>query len=112
MGINVEFNPDLALRKYGTVGRKEEECLPERLEEGRAYKFLKEGQRNYWLDGELPLLETEGEQRLSRPMASITILEATHFRRKEKLYTKGKYLVNEVFDITNPKINFESYKRI
>ncbi len=36
MGIKVEFNPDLALRdisEYKEGRRKQEECLPEKLEE-------------------------------------------------------------------------------
>ena len=112
MGIQVEFNPDLALRKYGTIGRKKEECLPKKLIVGEEYEFLKQGQRNYWLDGELPLLETTGEQRLSRPLASVTIVYVIHFKQNGELYTKGKYLVNKVFDVNDSKINFESYKRI
>jgi len=112
MGIQVEFNPDLALRKFGTAGRRPEECLPEKLEIGKIYDFLKEGQRNYWLDGEIPLLKTEGNQVLSRPLASIVILEATHIKDNNKIITKGKYKVIEVFDINDKKINFEGLKRI
>ena len=116
MGIQVEFNPDLALRKYNTKSRLESECLPENLEPGKVYSFLKKGQRNYYLKGEIPLLETKGNQRLGRPLASITILEATHEidPKSNKIMTSGKYLVNEVFDLTNEihRIQFESYKRI
>ena len=81
------------------------------VEEGETYNFLKEGQRVYWLDGELALLETEGKQQLSRPIASIRILEATHFLKNNKPYTSGKYKIIEVFDPNNPKINFEWMKR-
>lgn len=112
MGIQVEFNPDLALRKFKSPKRLEDECLPEILERGKVYSFLKEGQRNYWLEGEIPLLETKGNQQLSRPLASIKILEATHCIFVDRIYTKGKYLVTNVFDINNQKINFEGYKRI
>ena len=41
MGIKVEFNSDLALRKFGTPGRLEDECLPEKLEAGKIYEFYK-----------------------------------------------------------------------
>ena len=115
MGIQIEFNPDLALRSYNkfVLGeRKKEECLPEKLEVGLVYDFLKEGQRNYWLDGELPLLTTEGNGKLSRPVASIIILEATHFKIEDKSYTKGKYLIKEVFDVNDSRINFEGFNRI
>lgn len=113
MGIQVGFNPDLALRKFGTKGRLEEECLPERIEAGRLYRFLKKGQRNYWLEGEIPLLETRGNQQLSRPLASIIIIEAAHFLNDvRKPYTKGVYEVVEVFDENDDRIKFESYRRI
>ena len=115
MGIMIEFNPDLALRNYSESlkgKRKKEECIPEKLQKGKIYNFLKEGQRNYWLDGEIPLLETKGNQKLSRPLASIKISEATHFRKGNKNYTKGRYKVLEVFDIKDKKIHFESYRRI
>lgn len=91
MGIQIEFNPDLALRKFGTSGRLEEECLPEIFEEGKIYNFLKKGQRNYWLNGEIPLLETKGNEQLSDPIASIIILEATHFKKDNEIYTRGEY---------------------
>lgn len=115
MGIAVEFNPDLALRDYShfkSGKRKKEECLPAKIEKGNVYSFLKSGQRNYWLEGELPLLKTEGNQKLSRPLASIRILEATHVLIKETPHTKGKYKVLEVFDINSPKVHFESYARL
>jgi len=69
MGIKVEFNPDLALRdisEYEKGNRKIEECIPEPLEEGRIYDFLKKDQRNYWMHGEIPLIVTKGGEVLSR----------------------------------------------
>jgi len=101
MGIQVEFNPDLALRNifhHYDKARSLEECIPKDLEAGKTYDFLKEGQRNYWLMGEIPLLQTEGEGKVSRPLASIVILESTHFIKDNKIYTKGKYEVKEVFN--------------
>ena len=113
MGIKVEFNPDLALRnisEYKNGKRKVEECIPENLEAGRIYDFLKKDQRNYWLNGEIPLLETKGGEVLSRPKASIVILEATHFVENGEVFTKGKYKVIEVFE--DDKIYFESMDRV
>lgn len=119
MGIVVEFNPDLALRRVGAEDRVIEECLPDILVKGEVYNFLKKGQRLYylsddpeWFAGEIPLFETKGEGRLSRPLASIKILEATHFLRDGEVWTKGKYLVKDVFDIEDSKINFEALKRL
>lgn len=112
MGIKVEFNPDLALRdvaEYKKGNRKIEECLPENMEAGKIYNFLKKDQRNYWLNGEIPLIETKGGEKLSRPRASIQILEATHFIENGEVWTKGKYKVIEVFKDSD--IKFEGLWR-
>jgi len=120
MGIKVEFNPDLALRnisEFKNGSRKIEECVPENLEAEKVYDFLKSGQRLYWLsdskfwaNGQLPLCETAGEEKLSRPIASIKILEATHFLDNGQVFTKGKYKVVEIFN--DDKIHFEGVKKI
>lgn len=113
MGISVEFNPDLALRNIGSFEngeRKREECIPLSLAEGQVHEFLKEGQRNYWIMGEIPLIETQGGGVLSRPKASIIILEATHLLIDGKPYTKGRYKVVEVFN--DDKVRFNGFERI
>lgn len=131
MGIQVVFNPDLALRNvshFGEGKRKKEECLPEKLEVGEVYDFLKKEQRNYWLFGEVPLIETKGNEVLSRPIASIQIIEATHFLiedensyvypaaknvellEKGDIWTRGKYRVIEVF--SDDTIQFEGLDRV
>jgi hypothetical protein len=110
MGINVEFNPDLALRnisEFKNGNRKIEEYIPEILETGKTYPFLKQGQRNYWLQGQIPLLETQGNGILSRPKAGIVILETTHFLDDGVVYTKGTYKVVDVF--TDDAIHFEGF---
>lgn len=96
MGISVEFNPDLALRnlsEFKNNTRKIEECIPDPLEKNKIYDFLKKEQRNYWLHGELPLIETKGGGELSEPIASVVILEVTHFKENGEIFTKGKYKV-------------------
>lgn len=113
MGIPIEFNPDLALRdkqEYENGNREADECIPEPLEEGKEYGFLKAGHRNHWLMGEIPLLKTAGNEQLSRPIASIRILESTHFLKDEKPYTRGRYRVIEVFK--DDKVYFNSYARV
>ncbi|MDD5197906.1 MAG: hypothetical protein PHN60_03530 [Candidatus Gracilibacteria bacterium] len=113
MGIQIEFNPDLALRnisEFANNKRKIEECIPENLEVGRMYPFLKRDQRNYWLLGEIPLIETQGNGNLSRPKASIIILEATHFVDNNTLYTRGFYKVIEVFK--DDAVHFECFDRV
>lgn len=113
MGICVQFNPDLALRDYSEFEkgkRQKEECIPRDLAAGKVYSFLKKDQRNYWLFGEIPLIETRGNEILSRPRASIIILEATHFLIDKQIYTKGKYKVVEVF--RDNQIYFEGLDRV
>jgi hypothetical protein len=115
MGIQVEFNPDLALRNISEFKggrRRREECIPEGLEPGKVFEFLKGGQRNYWIEGEIPLVETRGDGRLSRPLASIIVLEATHVMSDGKLYTKGKYKVVEVFDPRDKRTRFNGFARV
>lgn len=113
MGIKVEYNPDLALRdisEYNNGNRKIEECIPEDLQAGQVYDFLKKDQRNYWLSGEIPLIETKGNEDLSLPKASIIILQATHFIEDNQSFTKGKYKVIKVFN--DDKIHFNGFARI
>jgi len=114
MGIKVEYNPDLALRdisEFNNGNRKIEECIPADLEKEAIYPFLKKDQRLYWIYGEIPLLETKGSEILSRPKASIIILEATHFLNNNEVWTKGKYIVKEVFDDSD-KVHFEGFDKI
>jgi len=118
MGIQVEFNPDLALRnisEYDEGRRTLEECIPENLEIGEIYPFLKKGQRVYWFDGEMPLCETTGNGNLSRPLASIVMIEAIHkirsYQSEEQIVTEGLYLVKEVYDRNDPTIHFEGWNK-
>jgi len=113
MGIIVEYNPDLALRnfqEYLNGKRLKEECIPNRLAVGEIYSFLKKDQRLYWLHGELPLLETSGNQALSAPIASVIILEATHYLDNGIVWTKGKYKIIEIFK--DQKVHFNGFTRI
>jgi hypothetical protein len=113
--LAIEFNPDLALRnirEYNEGQRRLEECVHRKMRVEGQYEFLKGGHRLYWFGGELPLLETQGKERLSRPLASILMLETTHFTSFGKPYTRGKYLVKDVFDPSDPRVHFESYKRL
>lgn len=122
MGIPVEFNPDLALRdisEFKAGRRKIEECIPEKLEEGKMYDFLKKGQRLYyfsdseqWGFGQIPMMKTQGNEKLSRPIASVKIIETTHFLDNGEIWTRGKYKVVSTFDENNPEIHFEATKRI
>lgn len=114
MGIQVEFNPDLALRNISEHknNREIEECIPEILKINEIYSFLKKGQRNYWFDGEIPLLETKGNGVLSIPVASIKIIECTHFILNNEIWTKGKYKIIEVFSKNDNRIHFNGFSKV
>jgi len=116
MGIQVEFNPDLCLRNIREFslkrGRRIEEFIPPEIKAGDIFRFYKNGQRNYWLNGEIPLRETQGEGRLGRPIASVRILETTHsLDDYGQVCTQGSYLVKEVFDPADPTPKFECFDR-
>lgn len=99
MGILVEFNPELTLRnilEFKEGNKEQDECIPKNLVEGEIYEFLKKGQRNYWMFGEIDLIETKGEEILSSPKAKVILLEATHFLINQEIYTKGKYKVIKI----------------
>jgi len=115
MGIQVEFNPDLCLRdikEFKEDRRKEEECIPENLEAGKVYDFLKKGQRNFWLLGEIPLRETKGDGILGKPIASVIILEVVHFLENGEMFTKGRYKIVDVFDPNDKTPKFDGLDRI
>lgn len=110
MGILTEYNPDLALRAFGTAGRLESECFPRDLVPGEVHTFWKNGRRNYYLEGEIPLVETKGNQELSDPVASIIILEEIHFIQEKQHYTQGRYKIVEVFN--DGRVHFNGFKKI
>jgi len=115
MGIKIEYNPDLALRnisEFKNGNRKEEECIPEKLDVGNEHSFLKKDQRLYWLEGELPLRETSGNENLSKPVASVKIIEVVHFVLDGELYTRGKYRVVKVFDPNTSEIYFDGFEKV
>ncbi|QQG39857.1 MAG: hypothetical protein HYS81_00395 [Candidatus Aenigmatarchaeota archaeon] len=115
MGVQVEFNTALGLRnisEFKISRRVLEECIPERLGAGETYAFLKKGQRNYAIGDEIPLVETEGDNKISRPLASVVIEEAAHFLIDGSVHTKGTYRVVSVFDPKDPAVHFEGVKRV
>lgn len=112
MGIIAEYNPELCLREFNTPEKLSDECLPEKLEPNKIYKFLKKGQRHYWLEGEIALRITNGNKQISKPVASIIILESTHFIKNNELWTKGTYNVIETYNLNDLTIHFETTSKI
>ena len=77
------------------------------------YTFLKHGQRNFWFGGEIPLYETEGDGPIGRPIASIQMIDATHFPDGNgNMFMRGRYRVVEVFDPEDDEPKFDGLKRI
>lgn len=113
MGIAIEFNPELTLRNFSEFqkgNRKQEECIPENLEAGKTYTFLKKGQRNYYLHGEVPLRETKGNGDVTRPLAAVKIFETTHYLNDREVYTKGKFFVTKI--LTGDDLYFDGLEPI
>jgi hypothetical protein len=109
----LEVNPALILRNADeaqTGLRKPEECIPDELQIGKEYPFLKKGQRIYWFDSEIPLIEKNAAGDLSRPLASVQIIEVTHVKDNGVLFTRGLYKVIEVFQ--DEEVHFEGLNRI
>jgi hypothetical protein len=96
MTIKTEYAPDLVLKSF-TTKNLPEECIPKRLTKDETYDFLKTGQRIYWLEGEQPLLEKK-DGTVSRPIASIIILEVTHFMKHGNVFTKGKFQIIKIIE--------------
>ncbi|MCC2630616.1 MAG: hypothetical protein K0S38_425 [Candidatus Paceibacter sp.] len=110
---SIEVNPALILREADEARqglRKAEECIPENIQAGQSYPFLKKGLRIYWFDGEIPLIVKNSEGRLSRPIASIAILEVTHFVDNGNIFTRGLYKVTEIFG--DQEIHFEGLEKV
>jgi len=64
----------------------------------------------YYLLGPVPLRTTTGEGNISKPIASIQILEATHFMQDGNPMTKGCYKVVEAFE--DNEIHFDGFEII
>ena len=86
-----------------------EECLPENPEIGKAYPFLKRGQRSFWMSGEVPIVQTDGKE-ISRPIGSIRIIETAQFIDSDQINTRGFYRFVEIFN--DKTVHFEGLEKI
>jgi len=60
-----------------------------------------------------PLVVTIGGGKLSKELAAVRILEVTHFFDEDgKVWTKGKYRVEEVFEKEDKRIHFQNCTRV
>jgi len=109
----MRFAPDLVLRnfaEYENGQKKKEACIPKDLKACETYDFLKNGQRAYWLEGEQPLLEKSENGDISKPLASVIILEVRHFMENNKIFSAGKYKVIKV--LTKNEVYFNGCEPI
>ncbi|MBI2482645.1 hypothetical protein HYV74_00525 [Candidatus Uhrbacteria bacterium] len=105
----------MALRdiaEYHAGRRKLAECVPETLAVGAVHEFWKSGHRIYRLDLETPLRKTTGNCNVTRPFASVRILEVTHVLVDGAPVTRGRYCLLEVFDPQDPTVHFEGVLRV
>jgi len=91
----MSFNSRLILKAFGEEFDTTKE-IPEKLIIGETHIFVEKGQNNYWLKGYVRLCELN-EEEVSSPLASIKILETTHFISDGEVCTRGKYKIKEVY---------------
>lgn len=95
----IAYNSDLALYdpKDAKAGHlDEQECLPESLEVGQEYSFLKKGHRNYQPMSELTLLEMRHGDVLFTFKARVVLLSSQFIQKAGVSYTQGRYQVLEI----------------
>ena len=95
-GTAIEYNNILALRPNKTPNRRASECLPNIMEEGNFHNFFKKGYRIYPLCREIPLAETEGDEKLSDTKAYIEIIGQSQFVSGGSVFTKGDYIIKKI----------------
>lgn len=95
----MELHTDLALPNFSEFKKGHlhlEECIPEELEVGVTYNFLKKGHWNYHPNTEVTLMEMKEGDVLFDMRARILILSTEFIIEDEQSYTKGSYRVEEI----------------
>ena len=89
MGIQVEFNPDLALRAFRTPERLKEECLPEKLESEKEYPFLKKRSKKLLVTRRNSLTRNKRKSTIVKTSSKHkNIISNSLFKRKETIYKR------------------------
>jgi len=86
----------LVLKTRAFLGNKiaEEECLPEKPEVGKSYKFSVVGVVNK--SENVSLYEETLTGNLEGPIAIVDVVETVHTRRYGRKWTLGNYVVKKV----------------
>ena len=95
----MEKNNDLALFASSVCKKghhKSGECIPEHIELGATYDFLKKGHRTYEVPGEVTLLEMQPDEVLFDIRARVEITDVSYEIEEGQSYTKGQYKVLEI----------------
>jgi hypothetical protein len=79
-------------------GRREEECMPKQLTDGKLYRFIKRGLKNFKTKNRTKLRELHNDEYTDR--AWIYMQECSYVLNDPELghYTKGTYRVLKVLD--------------
>ncbi len=106
MGLQVEFNSELALRAPEAQTPSEHERIPKELIRSTRHQFVKSGHRVFPLGKSIDLLVTDGTTR-SKPIGRVRIVEysvtsdRTYLsaigRKSDKVVTRGLYVIEEVY---------------
>ena len=83
----IEFKKELVLKVPNPLDTQHE-CLPEKIEKGKFYKFLINGYKIFPLGKTIQLL-IDGEE-ISKPLANIQITEQTAFLLAGTIKTRGE----------------------
>lgn len=105
----VEYNSYLVLYPYGTQGKSAEECLPEELEVGKIYEFLKKGYQNYEIGKAVPLFDKMHVLNMTppRPIAAVSILTPTPIlNESNEIWTSVFYGVHALLNHQELKNHF------
>ncbi len=96
MSSHIVYNTDLALYSHEECLNEmhvPDECLPEKLELGKTYPFLKVGHRNYEINGRVTLLMIKPNEVLFTMRAEVEIVESFFVIENSCSYTRGHYTV-------------------
>jgi len=97
VGTRVEFNNVIALRQWSPLVAVETIVPPDdELAVGWGHPFRKSGHRIYSLDQQIPLLETEGNQRFRRLLAYVKLKYYGVEMTPAGIETFGEYIIQRV----------------
>lgn len=102
MGVPVEFNSVLALRRTDDgYRRRPEEYLPDEPKVGEEYSFRKTGQRIYQLGVPMRLVRTIGDEKSTKKVGIIAISEVRYVLEDDRVFTLGRYRILSLENVSD-----------